>query len=79
MLLFVLGPKLPKPVYSHAMVIFKKRDVVVIGGHNGFVAQSSMYHLACGTAVITECEWQTLKQELKHPRYDLVAIANALP
>ena len=59
------------------MVIFKKRDVVVIGGHNGFAAQSSMYHLACGSADIMACKWHTLKQELKRPRYDLLAIANA--
>ena len=57
------------------MVIFNNIDLVVIGGLNAFSAQSSMYHFSCQTEFVEECQWKTLGQKLKYPRYDLVAIA----
>ena len=61
---------MPKKLEAHKMVQFDK-DVVIIGGYDGIIAQSRLYCLTCQNQ---DCEWKTMSQELKIARYGMVAM-----
>ena len=64
------GPKLPKPLYGSTMVSLRN-SFLIIGGVSGINDyQSSIHSLNCKN----ECEWKTLKQELKVARMQSVAM-----
>ena len=68
---WIEGPKLLKPLYAAAMVPLR-HSVVVIGGVSGINEyQSSIHSLSCNE---DDCQWTTLKQELKVPRMQSVAM-----
>ena len=73
--LLTLGPPLPFEL-SGFSILEIHGDVYVIGGWTdvgiGFAGrQSAIYQLTCSSGL---CSWTTLKQQLKVPRYNTVAI-----
>ena len=73
---WIQGPKLPKPLFGHAMVYLEERSsVIVIGGNDGQNASSELYEMTCRRSPFgLNCEeWITMEQKLLEPRYGLVA------
>ena len=65
------GPKLPKPLSNHAMVLIEG-DLVVIGGITaGPKLSSDLFRLTCANR---KCKWYPLQHQLKIARSDMVAI-----
>ena len=74
--IWIQGPKLPKPLFGHAMVYLEERSsVIVIGGNDGQNASSELYEMSCRMSAFgLNCkDWVTMEQKLIEPRYGLVA------
>ena len=69
-----IGPPLPKPLSSHAMVHIDG-DLVVIGGKTPtkhyLDVSSDLLRLSCSNG---KCNWFQLPQKLQTPRYSMVAV-----
>ena len=73
---WILLSNLPFPIMSHSMVEFGN-DLIVIGGYGRFEDDGQdgtspyILRLFC---IDGRCEWETLPQRLKFPRFDAIAL-----
>ena len=67
---WILGIDLPKPLYSHSLIV-SQETLIIVGGVADEIRNPNLYELKCNDE---ECFWRQMVQKLKYGRCNMVAM-----